>query len=223
MTPLVKMHTLGHDFIPEPIHAGGLRYHGMSPLVSLLKEHGLIEAQAVHQTRDVRGRRPVRPGRGDPAGAGADPRHPGRHRRGARRPARRASPGSSCSTCAATATSTCRPTSATCPGRSRTTSTRPNGSPTRSRPWRHSRSDAHGRSARRPDGVAPAIVRAWTSPHRPSIPGQPGRPSPVDRSRPAGSVGSAIATRGRSSTSSSSGGSPARSRTSCSCSSIRPS
>ena len=34
MTPLVKMHTLGHDFIPEPIHAGGLRYHGMSPLVS---------------------------------------------------------------------------------------------------------------------------------------------------------------------------------------------
>ncbi len=40
MAPLAKMHTLGHDFIPEPIHAGGLRYHGMSPLVSLLKEHG---------------------------------------------------------------------------------------------------------------------------------------------------------------------------------------
>ena len=49
MTPLVKMHTLGHDFIPEPIHAGGLRYHGMSPLVSLLKEHGYIEALSVHQ------------------------------------------------------------------------------------------------------------------------------------------------------------------------------
>jgi len=49
MTPLVKMHTLGHDFIPEPIHAGGLRYHGMSPLVSLLKEQGLIEARAIHQ------------------------------------------------------------------------------------------------------------------------------------------------------------------------------
>ena len=48
-TPLVKMHTLGHDFIPEPIHAGGLRYHGMAPLVSLLKEEGLIEARAVHQ------------------------------------------------------------------------------------------------------------------------------------------------------------------------------
>ncbi len=49
LAPLVKMHTLGHTFIPEPIHAGGLRYHGMSPLVSLLKENGLIEAQAVHQ------------------------------------------------------------------------------------------------------------------------------------------------------------------------------
>ena len=49
MTPLIKMHTLGSGFIPEPIHAGGLRYHGMSPLVSLLKETGAIEAQSVHQ------------------------------------------------------------------------------------------------------------------------------------------------------------------------------
>src|SRR5687767_9441666 len=49
MAPLVKMHTLGSDFIPAPIHAGGLRYHGMAPLVSLLKEHGDIEAQSVHQ------------------------------------------------------------------------------------------------------------------------------------------------------------------------------
>jgi tryptophan synthase beta chain len=49
MAPLVKMHTLGSQFIPEPIHAGGLRYHGMAPLVSLLKEHGLIEAQSAHQ------------------------------------------------------------------------------------------------------------------------------------------------------------------------------
>ncbi len=49
LTPLVKMYTLGHDFIPEPIHAGGLRYHGMAPLVSLLKEHGYIEARSVHQ------------------------------------------------------------------------------------------------------------------------------------------------------------------------------
>src|SRR3954465_3666369 len=49
MAPIVKMHTLGSDFVPEPIHAGGLRYHGMSPLVSLLKDQGVIEAQSVHQ------------------------------------------------------------------------------------------------------------------------------------------------------------------------------
>ena len=50
MTPLVKMHTLGHPFVPEPIHAGGLRYHGMAPLVSHLQELGLIESVALHQT-----------------------------------------------------------------------------------------------------------------------------------------------------------------------------
>ncbi|MEZ4557311.1 MAG: TrpB-like pyridoxal phosphate-dependent enzyme [Caldilineaceae bacterium] len=49
MTPLVKMHTLGHDFVPAPIHAGGLRYHGMSAQVSALKEADLIEAQNVTQ------------------------------------------------------------------------------------------------------------------------------------------------------------------------------
>ncbi len=50
MAPIVKMHTLGSEFMPEPIHAGGLRYHGMAPLVSLLKEEGLIDARSVHQT-----------------------------------------------------------------------------------------------------------------------------------------------------------------------------
>jgi tryptophan synthase beta chain len=49
LTPLVKMYTLGSDFIPAPIHAGGLRYHGMAPLVSLLADHGDIEAKAVQQ------------------------------------------------------------------------------------------------------------------------------------------------------------------------------
>ena len=49
MTPLVKMHTLGHDFMPPGIHAGGLRYHGMSPLVSLLHDTGILEAEAFHQ------------------------------------------------------------------------------------------------------------------------------------------------------------------------------
>jgi tryptophan synthase beta chain len=50
MTPLLKMHTLGSQFIPPGIHAGGLRYHGMAPLVSAAYEQGLIDARAVHQT-----------------------------------------------------------------------------------------------------------------------------------------------------------------------------
>jgi tryptophan synthase beta chain len=49
-TPLMKMHTLGHDFVPDPIHAGGLRYHGMSPLLSHIYELGLIEAVAKPQS-----------------------------------------------------------------------------------------------------------------------------------------------------------------------------
>jgi tryptophan synthase beta chain len=49
MTPLLKMHTLGHDFVPAPIHAGGLRYHGMSAQISAIKEAGLIEAVAIKQ------------------------------------------------------------------------------------------------------------------------------------------------------------------------------
>ncbi|MYA27053.1 MAG: TrpB-like pyridoxal phosphate-dependent enzyme [Acidimicrobiales bacterium] len=49
MTPLLKMHTLGHSFIPQPIHAGGLRYHGMSPLLSHIYELGLVEALAIPQ------------------------------------------------------------------------------------------------------------------------------------------------------------------------------
>ncbi len=49
LTPLVKMHTLGSAFIPSPIHAGGLRYHGMAPVVSALCDRGYIEATAVMQ------------------------------------------------------------------------------------------------------------------------------------------------------------------------------
>ena len=50
LTPLMKMYTVGHAFVPEPIHAGGLRYHGMSPLVSYLRHLGLIDAQARRQS-----------------------------------------------------------------------------------------------------------------------------------------------------------------------------
>lgn len=49
MAPIVKMHTLGHDFVPAPIHAGGLRYHGMAPSISALCDAGHIDAVAVPQ------------------------------------------------------------------------------------------------------------------------------------------------------------------------------
>ena len=49
MTPLLKMHTLGHTFVPNPIHAGGLRYHGMAPLISALYDAGVYEAKSYNQ------------------------------------------------------------------------------------------------------------------------------------------------------------------------------
>ncbi|GAI04238.1 unnamed protein product, partial [marine sediment metagenome] len=49
LAPLIKMYTLGHDFIPPPIHAGGLRYHGMAPIICHLHKLGLIEARSEHQ------------------------------------------------------------------------------------------------------------------------------------------------------------------------------
>lgn len=49
MAPIVKMHTLGHSFVPPGIHAGGLRYHGMSPQISALVDGGYVEARAVKQ------------------------------------------------------------------------------------------------------------------------------------------------------------------------------
>ncbi len=49
LTPLIKMHTLGHDFIPPPIHAGGLRYHGMAPTLCLLANEGVVGVEAYNQ------------------------------------------------------------------------------------------------------------------------------------------------------------------------------
>lgn len=49
MAPILKMFTLGHDFIPAPIHAGGLRYHGMAPQICMLYDAGYIEAVAIPQ------------------------------------------------------------------------------------------------------------------------------------------------------------------------------
>ncbi len=50
MTPLMPMYTLGHDFVPPPVHAGGLRYHGDAPSLSALVKEGLVEATAIAQT-----------------------------------------------------------------------------------------------------------------------------------------------------------------------------
>jgi len=49
LTPLIKMYTLGHTFVPPPVHAGGLRYHGMAPIICHLHKLGLVEARAEHQ------------------------------------------------------------------------------------------------------------------------------------------------------------------------------
>lgn len=73
MTPLVKMFTLGHDFVPDPIHAGGLRYHGMAPLVSHLKELGVIEAESLHQNETFA--RAVQFARHEGIIPGAEPTH----------------------------------------------------------------------------------------------------------------------------------------------------
>ncbi len=54
LTPLLKMHTIGHRYIPPPIHAGGLRYHGVAPTLSILVNHGIVEPVAYHQTEVFR-------------------------------------------------------------------------------------------------------------------------------------------------------------------------
>lgn len=51
MTPELKMHTLGHDFVPAPIHAGGLRYHGVAPTLSVLLDNGLVRSVSYRQKR----------------------------------------------------------------------------------------------------------------------------------------------------------------------------
>ena len=115
LTPLMPMYTLGHDFVPPPVHAGGLRYHGDAPMLCGLVKAGVVEARAYKQNETFEAARAVRAHRGDHPGARARARDPrgdrgGRGgqagRRGARDPA---------STSAATATSTCPPTTPTWP------------------------------------------------------------------------------------------------------------
>ena len=83
LTPLVKMHTLGSTFIPPAFHAGGLRYHGMAPLVSHLQEARSDRGQGVPPAALLRSGDPVRQGRRHHPGARVEPRGARRHRRGA--------------------------------------------------------------------------------------------------------------------------------------------
>ena len=82
LTPLVKMHTLGSTFVPPGFHAGGLRYHGMAPLVSLLQELGLIEFPGAGAEPLLRGGPPVLAHRRRPAGSRSQPRRARHDRRG---------------------------------------------------------------------------------------------------------------------------------------------
>ena len=88
LTPLMPMYTLGHDFVPPPVHAGGLRYHGDSPMVCGLVKAGPDRGARLPPERDVRGGDPLRAHRGDPAGARARARDPRRASTRPRRPSR---------------------------------------------------------------------------------------------------------------------------------------
>ena len=148
MTPLMKMHTLGHDFIPDPIHAGGLRYHGMAPLISHVYELGLMEAEAMPQTECFAAA--VQFARTEGIVPAPEPTHAlalggplgeARPRRPARRPS--SSPRS-----AATGTSTSRRTTTTSTAAWSTRRSARSASPPGSRPSRRSRSA----DPRRPEG-----------------------------------------------------------------------
>ena len=82
LTPLMPMYTLGHDFVPPPVHAGGLRYHGDAPSLCALVKEGLVEPVAISQTSAFEAAFTLRAHRGDHPGARALARAAGRIRRG---------------------------------------------------------------------------------------------------------------------------------------------
>ena len=77
--PMAKMYTLGNGFIPSANHAGGLRYHGMSSIVSQLYHDGMLEARSVEQTAVFEAAELFARVRGHPARAGKQPCHPRGH------------------------------------------------------------------------------------------------------------------------------------------------
>ena len=85
MTPLMPMYTLGHGFVPPPVHAGGLRYHGDAPMVCALVQAGRVEARAYRQNETFEAAVTLRPLRGDHPRARAGARDPRGDRGGVRR------------------------------------------------------------------------------------------------------------------------------------------
>ena len=111
MTPLLPMYTLGHDFMPPTIHAGGLRYHGDAPIISALVKSRADGGDGLPAGQGVRGGQvQFANAEGRIAAPEAAHAHPRRHRRGARRQGDRRGARSSCSTTPATASSTSPPT-----------------------------------------------------------------------------------------------------------------
>ena len=103
MTPLLAMYSLGHAFVPAPIHAGGLRYHGMAPLVCQAIVEGLFEPKAYRPDQVLRVGDDLGQDRRLHLRPGDQPRHRRRHRRGHQGPREKARRRSSSSTTAATA------------------------------------------------------------------------------------------------------------------------
>ena len=85
MTPLLPMYTLGHTFVPAPVHAGGLRYHGDAPSLSLLVKHGHMDAVAYSQNAVFDAAVQFAHTEGIVPGARVGPRRSGGDRRGDRR------------------------------------------------------------------------------------------------------------------------------------------
>ena len=83
MTPLLPMYSLGHEFMPPSIHAGGLRYHGDAPIISNLVKNGRMRAVAYPQGKVFEAAVQFARTAGDDPGPGDRARHPGRDRRGA--------------------------------------------------------------------------------------------------------------------------------------------
>ena len=176
LTPLVKMYTLGHDFVPPPFHAGGLRYHGDAPLLCQLVKEGVIEARAYRQNDAFEAAVQFAQSEGiipapESAHAIRAVIDEARGRQGGGRRARRSS-----STSAATATSTWAPTTPTTRASSRTSSSR--------RPTWPPRCSACPRRPPSPE----RCTRAWGSDSRWSSRSRPGswRAATMKPASPAG-------------------------------------